>query len=170
MRKVKVLLHNIRSIHNLGAILRTADGFGVKEVALSGITPLAGNSLPHIENKLMAQVAKTALGAEKTVPIVKLGKDLAGCKKWLEQQKTLGYDIFGLENNIEIKTSLLFNINSLARDKLVLVVGEEVDGISQGLYNLMDYFVEIPMFGEKESFNVSVATGIALYEILGRDS
>ena len=149
-------LHNIRSTYNVGAILRTAEGFGVKSAIFSGYTPTplpASKALPHIAEKETAAIHKTALGAEAMVP-----------SEWSK-----GYMIIGLENNL--KDARLHNLNDpklKLSDKAVLLLGEEVHGIPAELLPLIDLFLEIPMKGKKESFNVSVATGIALYELLAR--
>lgn len=162
--EIIVALHNIRSTYNVGAILRSCDGFGVKGTILSGYTPNWADSelLPHLADKLERQIAKTALGAEKTVKITS-SKDILADLKALKEK---GWQIVGLENNIADSRLLALNSPKLKEklgEKVVLMLGEEVEGIDSSLYDLIDLFVEIPMKGQKESFNVSVATGIALY-------
>lgn len=164
--KIIVILHNIRSIYNVGAILRSSEGFGVEKVILSGYTPRYNddNLLPHLRDKLNRQIAKTALGAEELLELDCVD-DISAEMKKLKQQ---GWKILGLENNIQ--NDKLFRLNDPKLSKLVggqvvLILGEEVAGIDQSLYSLIDYFAEIPMHGKKESFNVSVAAGIALYEL-----
>ena len=162
-----VLLHNIRSCYNVGAILRTCEGFGVSRVILSGYTPRVHdvNLLPHLRDKLDREIHKTALGAEDMLDVYSFDDILTELRSLKEQ----GYQIIGLENNIEnvpiykLSDPKLENILS---DKAVLVLGEEVKGIDYSLYDIIDLFVEIPMCGQKESFNVSVAAGIALYGIM----
>lgn len=159
-----VSLHNIRSCYNVGAILRTAEGFGASHVILSGYTPRVHdeNLLPHLRSKLDKEIHKTALGAEDMLDIYSCDDIILELKKLKEQ----GYQIVGLENNIEkvpiydLGDAKLKNVLS---DKFVLVLGEEVNGIDYSLYELIDLFVQIPMKGKKESFNVSVAAGIAMY-------
>ena len=171
--KTIVVVHNIRSLYNVGAILRTAEGFGAQKVIMSGYTPCAENPtyLPHIRDKIKESIHKTALGAEEMIKIEYTGE----LRKTLEELKADKYRIIGLENNI--KDRRLKKLNSpelqsaLGRaatfgSKTVLLLGEEVDGIGEDLYDLIDVFLEIPMKGRKESFNVSVATGIALYKLL----
>lgn len=171
--KTIVVVHNIRSLYNVGAILRTAEGFGVQKVIMSGYTPCADNPtyLPHIREKIKESIHKTALGAEEMLEI----EYTANIRETLEELKKDKYKILGLENNI--KDRRLKKLNSpelqspLGRaatfgNKTVLVLGEEVHGIDEELYDLMDVFLEIPMKGKKESFNVSVATGITLYKLL----
>lgn len=162
-----VSLHNIRSCYNVGAILRTCEGFGVSRVILSGYTPRVHdtNLLPHLRDKLDREIHKTALGAENMLDVYSCDDILTELRSLKEQ----GYQIIGLENNIEnvpiykLSDPKLENILS---DKVVLILGEEVEGIDYSLYDIIDLFVEIPMRGQKESFNVSVAAGIALYGIM----
>ena len=159
MPEIIVIAHNIRSTHNVGSIFRTCEGFGVNRILLTGYTPyplLKNDSrLPHISEKLTAQIHKTALGAETMVPfeyhkepnLVAIARD--------------GYEIVALE---QAPTSI--NLRDYpAPQKLALLLGEEVHGIPNELLKQCTAILEIPMFGTKESFNVSVATGIALYAL-----
>lgn len=160
-------LHNIRSCYNVGAILRTAEGFGVSRVILSGYTPRIHdtNLLPHLRDKLDREIHKTALGAEDMLDIYSSGDIISELKKL----RSDGWQIVGLENNISNVPLFTLNnpaLKSALKDKVVLVLGEEVSGIDNSLYDIIDLFVEIPMRGQKESFNVSVATGIAIYGIM----
>lgn len=162
--EIIVVLHNIRSCYNVGAILRTAEGFGVLRVIISGYTPRVhdGRLLPHLRDKLDREIHKTALGAEDML-------DIYSCDDILSELRKLrgeGWQIVGLENNItgvplyKLGDAGLFEVLS---GRVVLVLGEEVKGIDCSLYDIIDLFVEIPMRGKKESFNVSVAAGIALF-------
>lgn len=176
MRKIIVVLHNIRSTYNVGAILRTAEGLGIEKVVCSGYTPRYNDPdlLPHLHAKLDRQIAKSALGAEKLVKQELLGdratldadETAEALTKWIEYAIMEGYTIIGLENNLsaqELPRQLVLGQPAKLGEKLVLVLGEEVGGIPQEIRPLMEYFLEIPMQGQKESFNVSVATGIALW-------
>ena len=165
--KMILVLDNIRSCYNVGAILRTAEGFGVEKVMLSGYTPRVhdSNLLPHLRDKLDREIHKTALGAEDMLDIYSSG-DITNDLKDLKKQ---GWQVVGLENNIE--KVLIFALNNpelkgKISDKVILILGEEVKGIDYSLYDIIDLFVEIPMKGKKESFNVSVAAGIATYGIM----
>ena len=165
--KLILVLDNIRSTYNVGAILRTAEGFGVFRVILSGYTPRVHDQklLPHLRAKLDHEIGKTALGAEDMLDIYSSDDIISDLKKLKKQ----GWQIIGLENNIE--NVPIFQINSKElkaklSDKTVLILGEEVNGIDYSLYDIIDLFVEIPMQGQKESFNVSVAAGIATYAIM----
>lgn len=160
MSEIIVIAHNIRSTHNIGAIFRTAEGFGVSRIIISGYSPypkLPENDprLPHIAEKLTAQIHKTALDAELIVPF-----------EYQEQPdfnnlKQQGYTIVGLEQD---ERSTMIN-DYKKPQKIALLLGEEVNGITKDMLAECDDLIEIPMFGQKESFNVSVATGIALYAL-----
>lgn len=162
-----MVLNNIRSTYNVGAILRTAEGLGVAKVVYAGYTPRYDDNslLPHLRAKLNRQIERSAIGAEKMVA-QETALDL---EKWLDAQKETGWTVVGLENNLapeEQGRRVILDSESeqkLAADKIVLVLGEEVNGIPASVREKMDYFLEIPMAGRKESFNVSVAAGIALW-------
>lgn len=159
MPDIIVIAHNIRSTHNVGAIFRTAEGFGIKKIILSGYSPYPQKSpdtrLPHIALKLTSQIHKTALGAEESVPFeYQETPDIAGLK-------SEGYRIAGLEQD---ETSIPLS-EYKAPEKVALILGEEVNGIPPELLEMCEDILEIPMVGKKESFNVSVATGIALYQL-----
>lgn len=162
-----LVMHNIRSCYNVGAILRTAEGFGVSRVILSGYTPRLddANLLPHLREKLNKEIHKTALGAEKMLDIYSCGDIFMELEKLSKQ----GWKIVGLENNISDVPLYKLNdagFKEAVGNKVVLILGEEVNGIDYSLYDMIDLFVEIPMRGQKESFNVSVAAGIAMYGIM----
>lgn len=160
MTEIIVLAHNIRSTHNVGSIFRTAEGLGVKKIILSGYTPYPKTKndprLPHIAEKLHNQIHKTALDAEIIVPF-EYTEHLD-----LRALKLNGYKIVALEQHE--KSISLPNYRS-NNDKIALLLGEEVNGIEKAVLDQCDEIIEIPMFGKKESFNVSVAAGIALYQI-----
>lgn len=159
MSEIIVIAHNIRSTHNVGSIFRTSEGFGVKKIILSGYTPYPrlpiDARLPHIAEKLTHQIHKTALGAEQMVPYEYCPQPP------LEELIHEGYRIVGLEQ--DEKSILLPNYQS--SEKIALLLGEEVEGITEDLRRSCNDLIEIPMNGKKESFNVSVATGIALYHL-----
>lgn len=159
MPEIVVIAHNIRSTHNVGAIFRTAEGFGVSKIILSGYTPypLTSNDtrLPHIAQKLARQIQKTALGAESLVPFEYFEEPP------IETLRSNGYRIVGLEQD---ERSIMLSEYS-APEKIALLLGEEVEGITRELIDACDDIIEIPMVGKKESFNVSVAAGIAMYAL-----
>jgi len=156
MPKITLILHNIRSTHNVGSIFRTAEGFGVEKIIISGYTPYPTHShdtrLPHLSEKITKQIHKTALGAESMVPFEYHDNILT----WLAQS-TL--PLVALEQSDSSITLGAYH----APPEFALLLGEEVEGIDEVLLKKADAILEIPMVGHKESFNVSVATGIALY-------
>lgn len=159
MTDIIVIAHNIRSTHNVGAIFRSAEGFGVTKIICSGYTPhpkiVHDTRLPHIAEKLTSQIHKTALGAEKIVPFTyQENPDI-------DELRRRNYRIIGLEQ--DERSIPLPDYQPPA--KIALLIGEEVHGITAELRNACDELLEIPMRGQKESFNVSVATGIALYQL-----
>ena|SRR5689334_25069934 len=145
-----VLLDNIRSAWNVGSILRSADGFGFTHVYLCGITPTADNEA----------VTKTSLGAEDSVPW-SYHKDAVKLVKGLKAE---GWGVYALEEDPRaIKIS---HAAMLARSsQQVLVLGSEVTGVDPELLDLCDLILYIPMRGEKKSFNVAIAFGIAAYAL-----
>jgi tRNA G18 (ribose-2'-O)-methylase SpoU len=159
MPEIIVIAHNIRSTHNVGAIFRTSEGFGISKIILSGYTPYPllekDSRLPHISRKLTEQIHKTALGAEEIVPFEYQETPN------IEALRAADYTIVGLEQ--DERSVMLPDYN--APEKIVLLLGEEVEGITLNMRKLCDDLIEIPMVGKKESFNVSVATGIALYAL-----
>ncbi len=159
MPKIIIFAHNIRSTHNIGAIFRTCEGFGVSKIILSGYSPYPkitnDKRLPHIADKLSSQIHKTALGAENMVSF-----EYQETPNF-EEIKKQGFKIVGLEQN---ERSIALNKYEKS-ENIALILGEEVHGIPADLLKQCDDIIEIPMFGEKESFNVSVAAGIALYAL-----
>lgn len=150
-----VIAHNIRSLHNVGSIFRTADAFGVTKIFLTGYTGTPPDS----------KIAKVALGAEHTVPWERQRSVKLLVGRLLLAHK--GMEIIGLENNLPkaYQSKILTLDKFRPRGPITLILGEEVRGITRPLLKLCDLFVEIPMRGKKESLNVSVAFGIASYQI-----
>lgn len=158
MPGITLLLHNIRSTHNVGSIFRSAEGFGVKHIICSGYTPYpttqSDTRLPHIAEKITKQIHKTALGAETMVPF----SYHADVTMWLQNN---ALPLVALEQSKES-----INLRDYSPpNEFVLFLGEEVHGIEPHYLELCDVTLEIPMQGNKESFNVSVAAGIALYAL-----
>ncbi|MDP2704000.1 MAG: TrmH family RNA methyltransferase [bacterium] len=155
------ILHNIRSVHNVGAIFRTADACGIGKLYLCGITPTPLDRF----GRHRRDFAKTALGAEKTV----LWEKVQSTTRLLDRLKKEGFRIFAVEQ--DEKTVSLFDIhvwesNSQTLEKAGVVVGDEVRGLGPALLKRADVILEIPMFGKKESLNVSVAFGVVAYRLL----
>lgn len=163
MPQIIVIAHNIRSTHNIGAIFRTSEGFGITKIIISGYSPYptlptGDTRLPHISRKLTDQIHKTALGAETIVPFeYQEVPDIAALRDD-------GYRIVGLEQD----TRAIMLPGYIPPAKVALLLGEEVEGITNELRDACDDLIEIPMVGQKESFNVSVAAGIALYQLVSR--
>jgi tRNA G18 (ribose-2'-O)-methylase SpoU len=147
-----VVAHNIRSLYNVGSIFRTADGFGVSKIYLTGYTGTPANPLHKI------RIQKSALGAEIFVNW-EYCKSPQAVLRILKKKK---FNIIGLENNV----GKPLNITKFKpKFPLVLILGEETGGINKSLIKLCDRLVEIPMLGKKESLNVSVAFGITAHHI-----
>lgn len=159
---VVLVLDNIRSTHNVGSILRSADGFGVSKVFLCGITPypLLENDkrLPYLSAKIDKQINKTALGAEKSIRI----EHHESILEVLEHLKIQKFELIALEQTPTSTDLKDFEVPT----KLVLVVGNEVEGVNHEVLKQCKTHLEIPMKGHKESFNVAVSTAIALYELM----
>lgn len=155
-----VIAHNIRSIHNVGSIFRSCDGFGVDHLYITGYSPYPelpehDPRMPHVIEKLTRQISKTAIGAEKTVEFSHHNDVMT----LVDQLKSDDFHITALE--LTSNSIALYSFSP--PDKVALILGEEIDGINIDLLRKADTVVEIPMYGTKESFNVSVAAGIALY-------
>ena len=161
MRTIVLIAHDIRSCHNVGSLLRTAEGLGVQEVWLTGYTPYPhtrpDSRLPHIAAKLTAQIKKTALGAEDLVT----WHQTDAIFPLLKRLKDDGYVLAALEQT----SSSLSLPDFKAPEKIALLLGREVEGIQPDILKLCDATVEIPMFGQKESFNVVQAAAMALFHI-----
>ncbi|MEK7161609.1 MAG: TrmH family RNA methyltransferase [Patescibacteria group bacterium] len=146
-----VIAHNMRSLLNVGSVFRTADAFGIAKIYLTGYTGTPAN--PVHKNK----IAKSAIGAENWVA----WEHKASVTRLIKELKSQNIKILGLENNVKAE-----NINKFRpMFPLALLLGEEGPGINKKLLKLCDNVVEIPMLGKKESLNVSVAFGIAAYQL-----
>lgn len=154
-----MIAHDIRSTHNVGSLMRTAEGLGVRKMYFTGYTPypIAKNDsrLPHIARKLDAQIQKTALGAQETLLWTRTQDIMA----LIAELKDQGYEVVGLEQH---KGSTPLN-NYDAPKKVALLIGREVEGIEPSLLAMCDDILEIPMKGKKESFNVVQAAAMAMY-------
>ncbi|HEV2412688.1 MAG TPA: TrmH family RNA methyltransferase [Candidatus Saccharimonadales bacterium] len=161
--KTVVVAHNIRSTLNVGSFFRTCDGFGVDRLYLTGYTPYPrvdnDDRLRHIVEGLTDRIHKTALGAENSVPFSHYEDVL----ELISKLKTEGYTVVGLEQSNRAMDIRSFHPAS--NEMVALVLGEEVNGIPKVVLDHCPTLIEIPMKGAKESFNVSVALGIALYQL-----
>ena len=146
-KKFYLILPNIRSCHNVGAMFRTADAFGVDKIFLVGYTPAPPKP----------QIDKVSLGAEKWMSF-EIKKDL---KKLIKKLKKDGFEVVALE-----KSEDSIDIKDFKGNKdVALIVGNEVEGVTKDILELCDKVVHIPMLGKKESLNVSIAGGIAMYQL-----
>ena len=158
-QKICLVAVDIRSAHNIGSFFRTCDGFGAS-LYIVGASPRPlyddDTRLPHIARKAEKEIAKTALGAEKTVSW-RYAETLLECTTTLRKE---GFRIYAIEQANTSKS-----LAELPKSSAVaLVVGREVEGLDNVEIGLCDAVFEIEMIGKKESFNVSVAAGIALYQ------
>lgn len=153
-----LILHDIRSAHNVGSMFRTADGAGVDEIVLSGYSPVPPKKDALYITDADKALKKTALGAEESM----VWKKVASLTRLINQLRKEGYEIVALEQHegsTDYKTYV-------PKRKVALIVGNEVGGVAGKVLKNCDVILEIPMRGKKNSLNVSVATGIALYQIL----
>ncbi len=158
LRKLPLLLmaDNVRSGQNIGSMLRTSDAFLVKEVIMAGISPAPPS----------AEISKTALGSEESVSWRYVEDAVAEVKR-LKKERTAIFVLEQIHESIPLQ-ELDRAIEEVRKDnkerEILLVVGNEVNGVDQRIVDLADYAVEIPMHGIKHSLNVAVSTGIALWE------
>lgn len=153
-RHLCLALYNIRSAHNVGSIFRTADAAGVSKIYVCGETPAPIDRF----GRSRADIAKVSLGAEKSVEWEYV-KDISGVIAKLKKEK---YKIIGLEQD---EKAVDYRKVKMGKRSL-LVVGNEVHGVPKEILVKCDEIIEIPMKGEKESLNVAVATGVALFSFL----
>ncbi len=153
-KDVRVLLHNIRSAHNVGAIFRTADALRISRIYLSGYTPTPLDRF----GRPVKEIAKTALGAEQSIP----WEYHQMPQKLMLRFKKDGVTVVGIEQDSRAIDYKKFTLKS----PTVFLVGNEVRGLSPLLRKSCNVLLEIPMQGKKESLNVSVAFGIALFRVL----
>lgn len=160
--RIALILDNIRSTFNVGSIFRSADCFGVDHVYIAGITPYPlrasdDTRLPHIANKLHAQIAKTALGAEQRIAF---SVD-DSTEQAVLRARNDGYSIIALEQSA--KSQPLHHY--IVQQPTAIVLGTEVSGLDASTLALCDAILEIEQYGTKESLNVASAAAIALYAL-----
>lgn len=148
-----VVLDNIRSLYNTGSIFRTADGAGVDRIVLCGITPT-----PNQGRRQRRAIAKTALGAEESVP----WEYEADARTTLARLRADGFQTIAVETSQDATD--LFEWTP--KWPVCLVFGHEVDGVSESLAPQVDAILRIPMLGQKRSLNVATAAGVVLYELV----
>lgn len=149
-----VVLDNVRSLYNIGSVFRTSDAFRVERIVLCGITAVPPNQEIH----------KTALGAENTVDW-QFYEDTAEAAAAL---KTEGYDLYAVE---QVEGSVMLgDFMPVPGRKYAVVMGNEVKGVRQDVVDMCDGCIEIPQFGTKHSLNVSVTTGIVIWDFFCKSS
>ncbi|MDD2516369.1 MAG: RNA methyltransferase [Candidatus Gracilibacteria bacterium] len=147
--KKYILLDNIRSLLNVGAIFRTVDGAGFDKVILTGFTPTPPRK----------EISKTAIGAEQYVDW-EYYEDPVEILKELKKQ---GFKIITVE---QTQKSIDFRKLEIRNENICLVLGNEIEGVNKKIVELSDYCVELPMLGQKQSLNVATTAGIMLYRFL----
>ncbi len=149
-----LIIHDIRSVHNVGSLFRTADSVGISRIIISGYSPTPLDRFGRVRSDM----AKYALGAELSVP----WEYSENIFETLHELKKNNYTVIGLEQN-----SQSVDYKKIQKTQnMVFIIGTETTGMESKLLEQCDIIAEIPMHGEKESLNVSVATGILLYRVL----
>ena len=160
-RSISLIIHDVRSTHNVGSMLRTAEGLGVDNVYITGYSPYPETKndkrLPHIRKRATDQISKTALGADRTLH----WQHHPDAPALIKRLRSGGSVVVALE---QAPKSQPLNTYTPPSD-VTLLVGNEVDGLSQELLQIVDLCIEIPMLGSKESYNVAVATAMAIYQL-----
>ena len=152
-----LVIHNVRSAHNVGSMFRTADGAGVKKIIITGYTPAPPKKKALSLTPAEKAFKKTALGAEEAVAWEKI----SSLNKALQLLRKEGFKIVALEQH---EKSVNYLICKPAQ-KMALLVGNEVVGLHAKILKQCDAILEIPMYGKKNSLNVTVAAGVVLYHI-----
>ncbi|WP_026898092.1 RNA methyltransferase [Daejeonella oryzae] len=149
---VTVILDSVRSMHNVGSIFRTSDGFAVEQIILCGITARP----PHRE------IEKTALGATSSID----WSYVEDITEAISNLKTKGYQIIAIEQ--AFNSEMLHTFSPSPDQKFALIFGNEVNGVSEEAMKLIDNCIEIPQFGTKHSFNIVVSAGIVLWDFFSK--
>jgi tRNA G18 (ribose-2'-O)-methylase SpoU len=150
-REVRIILDNVRSTYNVGSIFRTADAAGVSHISLCGVTPAPIDRF----GRKRKDVAKVALGAEEAIS----WDHFKETTEAIEKSKKEGFQIIAIEQS---ENSIDFS-QFRPKEKVCYLFGTETVGLSAATVDLCDAVVEIPMYGSKESLNVSVSVGIILF-------
>jgi 23S rRNA (guanosine2251-2'-O)-methyltransferase len=157
---IRLLLDNIRSVHNAGSIFRTADGAGVSKIYCVGTTPVPVDRF----GRKRADFAKVALGAEDMIEWEHMEE--SAISNLIKKLKKEGFKIVALEQSADSIDYKKVKLGSKNGSKGLIILGNEVGGVSTVLLESADVIAEIPMRGRKESLNVSVAAGIVLFQML----
>ena len=159
--KVHILLPDIRSAYNVGSIFRSADCFGVDKIYLSGTTPTPIDRFGRSISGAQKEISKTALGAEKTVS----WQYLDDLNKFFKSIKQENFTIVSIEQDSRsIKLEkFIKEKKQMGMENILIIFGNEVEGVDKNILKKSDYIVEIDMKGDKESLNVSVCAGLIMY-------
>lgn len=152
MREIILILDNVRSVLNVGAILRTSDAVQIKEVILYGITP-------GVNHK---KISKTALGAEEFVNVTGI-KDFSNFKLKIFNLKSSGFEIISIEQTEN--SSNFFEYNFKENGKYALIFGNEISGVSPDMIDISDKTLQLPMLGKKNSLNIASTLAITTFWI-----
>ena len=153
--EIQILLPDIRSAHNVGSIFRTADAAGVSKIFLAGVTPTPIDRFGRPQR----EIAKTALGAQQSLN----WEYAADPVSVIERCRGEGFSIVAVEQDSRSDDYRIFHYP----ERLLLILGGEVDGVPESILDACDSIIEIPMLGAKESLNVAVAAGIILFRARG---
>ena len=160
MNTKQIILDNIRSAHNVGSIFRSSDGAGVEKIYLVGPTPTPVDRF----GRPQPEIVKTSLGASESLAWEHVGdagsESVAQSLSLITQLKAEGFSIVAVEQSVNSVSFYDFEVP----EKVVYIMGAEVEGVHQELIDAADVVVEIPMIGMKESLNVSVTAGIVLFK------
>ena len=159
MKEIIAVLHNIRSVHNVSSIFRTADAAGVSKIYLTGITPGPLDRLGHPRKDFV----KVSLGAERSVPWDESYCLPRALPKLLEVLRDQGYLVCAIEQSPRSIPYYKVASSLKKQQKIALIMGNEVKGLPPSILRAADKILEIPMYGKKESLNVSVALGIVVF-------
>ncbi len=155
--KTVLILDNLRSVYNVGSMFRTANALKVNEIALCGITPTPLDKRGHKRKDF----AKVALGSEDIIS----WRHFPTTREAIDYYKEEEYFLIAIEQD---KRAVDYKeVDITGKDKVAFIIGSEVDGVEKEALSFSDVIAEIPMHGTKESLNVTIAAGVALYRILG---
>lgn len=154
--KAIAVLDNLRSVYNVGSIFRTANAVGIEKIYLCGTTPTPLDK----KGERRKDFAKVALGAEDTV-VWEYFESTLDCAKKLKEENYYVIALEQGENSVDYKEVSVFD-----KENVAFIIGNEVEGVTKDVLDECDVLAEIPMLGTKESLNVTIAFGIAVYRIL----
>jgi 23S rRNA (guanosine2251-2'-O)-methyltransferase len=159
-KQIVLIVDNVRSVLNVGSIFRTSDAIGVSKIYLIGYTPTPLDRFKRERNDMK----KSALGAEKNIE----WESISDSSKLIEGLKKDGFKIISLEQSEKSIDYKNIGSEQMLGEKIAIVVGNEVEGVSKEILSQSDIVAEIPMLGKKESLNVSVATAVLLFRLFDK--